>query len=179
MTSMFSAALPLPIIVKSNQAYSQADEQRDLFESHRHHIFSVAYYMTADEREAEAILGSTFIRALEQSGKPCIDKLDQVLMQELHCRLTLDPVPAMVPADVPVLGAKGLGGKNVRRTDLEEALWQLPARERLCFLLRDVEGYAPGRIAELLETSEADVQRTVLSARIRIRSLILQQRADA
>jgi RNA polymerase sigma-70 factor (ECF subfamily) len=70
---------------------------------------------------------------------------------------------------------EGLGNRNVRRTDLEEALWQLPGRERLCFLLRDVEGYNAARIAELLHTSENEVQRTVFSARLRMRSLLKEQ----
>jgi RNA polymerase sigma-70 factor (ECF subfamily) len=179
MTFALIAISTPSIIVRSTDCYSEADEQRNVFESHRHHIFSVAYYMTGDEREAETILSSTFIQAFQQqpkpstesSPKPSIDRLDQVLIDELHRRSPLVPVPA-IEAD----GAS-LGGKNVRRTDLEEVVWQLPARERLCFLLRDVEGYAPDRIAGLLETSEAEIQRTVLSARLRIRSLLIEQRS--
>lgn len=167
----FSFSLLPPIAVKSEQGYSQIDQQRDIFESHRHHIFSVAYYMTADEMEAESILGSTFIQAFQQEKKPSIESLDKTLMQQLHQRLNLEPVPAATAES-----GGSLENKNVRRTDLEEVLWQLPARERLCFLLRDVEGYAPDRIAGLLETTDADVQRTVLSARIRIRNLLLARR---
>ncbi len=174
MTLAFTAALAPSIIVRSAHSYSESDGQRDVFESQRHHVFSIAYYMTGDEREAEAVLSSTFIQAFKQEPKPSADTLDQVLMSELHRRLSLDSVPAMEA------GSAGLGGRNIRRTDLEEALWQLPARERLCFLLRDVEGYMPDRIAGLLETTGAEVQRTVLSARLRIRSLLIEQRtADA
>ena len=165
--------LPSSFIVKSAQCYNEIDEQRDVFESHRHHIFSVAYYMTGDEREAETILGSTFVQTFQQHSKPSIEMLDKSLMGELHRRLSLDPVPAAEA------GNTSLGGRNVRRTDLEEALWQLPARERLCFLLRDVEGYDASRIAGLLETTDADVQRTVLSARLRIRLLLIEHRAIA
>lgn len=174
MTSPFMAALPFSIIVKSAQAYSAIDEQRDIFESHRHHIFSVAYYMTGDEREAESILSATFVRGFQESPRPSAVKLDQMLMEELRGRLSLDPVPEMPPSSVP-----GLGARNVRRTDLEEALWQMPGRERLCFLLRDVEGYLPAAIAELLKISEGEVQRTLLSARLRMRSLLIEQRMSA
>lgn len=158
------------ITVRAEHCYRAMDEQRDVFESHRHHIFSVAYYMTGDEREAETILQSTFLQAFDRQEKPSIETLDQSLMGELHSRLSMQPVPSMTAE------GQGLNGRNVRRTDLEEALWQLPARERLCFLLRDVEGYAPDRIAGLLATSEMEVQRTVFSARLRIRSLLNQQR---
>jgi len=131
--------------------------------------------MTGDEREAEAILGSTFIHAFRKDPKPSVHKLDQALMEELRRRLSLEAVPSMPSVET----SSGLGGRNVRRTDLEEALWQLPAQERLCFLLRDVEGYAPDRIAGLLACSENEVKRTVLSARIRIRTLLIQQRQDS
>lgn len=169
-----SSALPLAsIIVQSAHSYSSIDEQRDVFESQRHHIFSVAYYMTGDEREAETILSSIFIEAFQQYAKPSVEKLDETLMTELHRRLSLDPVPAMSAA-----GKASLSGRNIRRTDLEEALWQLPARERLCYLLRDVEGYTSARIAALFGTSEPDAQRTILSARLRLRSLLAAQHSN-
>ena len=171
MMLLRTAAAPTNLIVQAANLYSDIDEQRDVFESHRHHIFSVAYYMTGDEREAETILQSTFVEAFAQHRQPSGDLLDQALMEQLHRRLSLTPVPAMEA------GGEGLGSRNVRRTDLEEALWQLPAHERLCFLLRDVEGYTPDRIADLLVTTEPEVQRSVVSARLRIRSLLVAQRA--
>lgn len=164
------ATVSQSIIVRVTHRYTAVQEQRDVFESHRHHIFSVAYYMTGDEREAETILQSTFIEAFHRESQPTIATLDEALMAQLHLRLSLDPVPA-VTSEV-----EGLGNRNVRRTDLEEALWQMPERERLCFLLRDVEGYDAARIAGLLQTSEEEVQGTVFSARLRMRSLLLEQR---
>jgi RNA polymerase sigma-70 factor, ECF subfamily len=163
------ATVSQSIIVRVAQRYNTTDEQRDVFESHRHHIFSVAFYMTGNEQEAEAILQSTFLEAFSGQAKPSIAALDEALMVELRRRLSLDPVPA-VAAEV-----EGLGNRNIRRTDLEEALWRMPDRERLCFLLRDVEGYHPARIARLLDTSENEAQRTILSARLRMRSLLAEQ----
>jgi len=165
---------PQVLTAKAPHCYSVADEQRDVFESHRHHIFSVAYYMTCDEREAETILQSSFVEAFAQNPRPSIEQLDQALMGELHQRLSFAPVEPAVASTSP---ETGLGNKNVRRTDLEEALWQLPASERLCFLLRDVEGYSSARIAKLLNSSEPEIQRTLISSRLRIRNLLLEQRA--
>jgi DNA-directed RNA polymerase specialized sigma24 family protein len=164
------ATVSQSIIVRVTHRYNTQAEQRDVFESHRHHIFSVAYYMTGDEREAEAILQSTFIEAFEQETAPTIATLDEVLLSQFQRRFSLDPVPAVTAEE------EGLGNRNVRRTDLEEAVWQMPERERLCFLLRDVEGYDNARIAALLQTSEHEIQRTVFSARLRMRSLLREQR---
>ena len=163
------ATVSQSIIVRVTHRYNMIADQRDIFESHRHHIFSVAYYMTGDEREAETILQHTFIDAFERESAPSIATVDEALMVQIRRRFSLDPVPA-VEAHV-----EGLGNRNVRRTDLEEAVWQMPESERLCFLLRDVEGYDAARIAGLLQISERDVQRTVFSARLRMRSLLRQQ----
>jgi RNA polymerase sigma factor (sigma-70 family) len=171
MTSAYSFAPSNPFIVRSASSYSEIDGQRDVFESQRHHIFSVAYYMTGDEREAETILGSTFIHAFQLHKKPSAAELDTALIAEHHQRLSLDQTP---PAQAE---NTSLGTRNVRRTDLEEAIQDLPARERLCFLLHDVEGYNPARIAGLLETTESEVKRTLLSARIRMRNVLAAQRS--
>ncbi len=164
------ATVSQSIIVRVTHRYNTQAEQRDVFESHRHHVFSVAYYMTGDEREAEAILQSTFIDAFERETVPTIATLDKALLSQFHRRFGLDPVQAMTSE------VEGLGNRNIRRTDLEEAVWQMPERERLCFLLRDVEGYDNARIAGLLQTSEQEVQHTVFSARLRMRSLLRDQR---
>jgi hypothetical protein len=42
---------------------SLEERQRDIYESHRHRVFSVSYYMTGSELEAEEILRGSFIRA--------------------------------------------------------------------------------------------------------------------
>jgi DNA-directed RNA polymerase specialized sigma24 family protein len=164
------ATVSQSIIVRVTHRYNTVAEQRDIFESHRHHIFSVAYYMTGDEREAETILQSTFIDAFERDSKPTIATLDTAMMTQFRRRYSLDAVPP-VASDV-----EGLGKRNIRRTDLEEAVWQMPERERLCFLLRDVEGYDTTRIAGLLEIPETEVKQTVFSARLRMRSLLREQR---
>jgi RNA polymerase sigma-70 factor (ECF subfamily) len=52
---------------------------------------------------------------------------------------------------------------------------KLPANERLLFLLRDVEGYAPAIIARLLDIPEAQVHRTCYSARIRLCQMLAGQ----
>jgi DNA-directed RNA polymerase specialized sigma24 family protein len=168
--SISCSSLPLnPIVQRAEVTYKQAEEERDVFESQRHHIFSVAYYMTGDEREAEAILAQTFIEAFRHHRKPGAHELDEHLMRELSTRVNLETVPAAVPDGCT------LGRRNVRRTDMEEALWQLPGQERLCFLLRDVENYPVERIAALLALPVPDVRTTLLSAKIRLRQILAAQ----
>ena len=165
------------IFAPSNLVASQAAEQsleqqqRDVYESHRHRAFSLAFYMTGNEIEAEEILATTFVRAFQAQERPDGFAVDSALVQELSQRFPLQEVEA--PA-VIVQGAAA-NQRNVRRSDLEAAVRSLPANERLLFLLRDVEGYAPAMISRLLNIPEPQVQRSCFSARIRLSQLLAEQ----
>ena len=97
------------------------------------------------------------------------------LMHELSQRL------ALREEETPVVVAPGMGlnRRNVRRPDLEEAVRNLPANERLLFLLRDVEGYAPAMISRLLDIPEAQVLRACFSARLRLSQVLAAARNEA
>jgi RNA polymerase sigma-70 factor (ECF subfamily) len=162
---------------ESNPVLSQAvkqsceQQQRDVYESHRHRTFSLAFYMTGNEIEAEEILTTTFVRAFQQNEQPDGFAVDSALINELTQRF---PLKKEEPAATITPGI-GLSHRNVRRPDLEVAVRSLPANERLLFLLRDVEGYAPAAIARLLDIPEAQVQRTCFSARIRLCKVLAEQ----
>jgi RNA polymerase sigma-70 factor, ECF subfamily len=167
---------------QSNLVASQAAEQsleqqqRDVYESHRHRAFSLAFYMTGNEIEAEEILANTFVRAFQQNERPDGFAVDCALLAELGKRFALRQEE---PAAVPGAGS-GLTQRNVRRSDLEVAIRNLPPIERLLFLLRDVEGYSPAVISRLLDLSENKVQRICFSARIRLsQDLAEQDRTEA
>ncbi len=167
---------------ESNLVASQAakqsceQEQRDVYESHRHRAFSLAFYMTGNEIEAEEILAATFVRAFQQNERPDGFAVDSALVGELNQRF---PLRQEEPAAVLAPGV-GLSHRNVRRPDLEDAVRNLPANERLLFLLHDVEGYSPAMIGRLLNLPEAQVQRSCFSARIRLyQGLAGQARTEA
>lgn len=169
-----------PKIVALRQAKQCVEAcQRDVYESHRHRTFALAYYMTGSEIEAEQILTGTFIRAFRAIEEPSGTDVDAALMQELrpHLREDASEPAAPLPADMADPAAS-LDNRNVKRTDLEEAIQYLPATERLLFLLRDVEGYAPAAIAALLEMTEQQVNRTLFSARLRLRRVLAEAQSQ-
>jgi RNA polymerase sigma-70 factor, ECF subfamily len=165
-------------IVNSVQAERNlAARQRDIYDSHRHRTFSLAYYMTGNEMEAERILAQTFIRAFESTPEPTGKEIDSALLKELRQRVSLDldiPSYTSIMESGPAIHRQI--GQNIKRTDLEEAIANLPAMERFLFLLRDVEGYAPMAIAELLRLPESYVNRGVLTARLRLRKVLTARR---
>lgn len=154
------------------QAEEQSVEQRrqDVFASHRHRVFSVAYYMSGNEVEAERILTETFVQAFRQNERPDAEAIDRALVCGLRARFSLaQQEPLAVPGALPEQGRI-----NIRRNDLEEQIRNLPPDERLAFLLRDVEGYPAAKIAALLRLPESQVRRSLISARIRLRKLLAE-----
>jgi RNA polymerase sigma-70 factor (ECF subfamily) len=149
--------------------------QRDIYETHKHRAYAVAYYMVGNEIDAEEVTQDTFVRAFRQAEEPDGRCVDCSLVNELRERMPLDEQAP--PAEgVPGLS---LGGRNVKRTEMEEALKELPPNERMVFLLRDVEGYDAERVATLLEIPRQQVERTLFSARIRIRTALAARQRPA
>ena len=167
-------------IVALRQAKQSVEaRQRDIYDSHRHRTFALAYYMTGNELEAEQILTSTFVRAFRAADEPNGPDVDSALLEELRQKsyLVSDAAAPAGPASVSSLDpdpSAELAGRNVKRTDLEEAIQVLAPTERLLFLLRDVEGYAPAAIAQLLQMTEPQVQRGLFAARLRLRRALAE-----
>lgn len=164
----FARAVARTVALRQEKQTLQA-RQRDIYESHRHRAFSVAYYMTGNELEAEQILANTFVTAFRAAEEPSGQQVDAALVEQLQQRF---PLRSDSPAAMPSSDGYELSGRNVKRTDLEEAIQELPASERLLFLLRDVEGYTSTAIAGLLRIPEAQVNRRLFAARIHLRQAI-------
>jgi len=162
---------PESTLVSRAAKQSCEQQQRDVYESHRHRAFSLAFYMTGNEIEAEEILTTTFVQAFQESDQPDAFAIDSALLGELGQRF---PLRKEEPSAVISPGT-GLSHRNVRRSDLESAVRNLPPNERLLFLLRDVEGYSVVNIARLMNLSEAQVQRACFSARIRLCQVLAEQ----
>ena len=140
---------------------------RDVYDSHRHRVFAIAFYMTGNELEAEQILAQTFIKAFQGSTEPKRTQIDQALIELLRQRY---PIGNIEPP-APLTNDNYCGKRNLHRPDLEEALQFLPASERLIFLLMFVESYSAKEIADLTGLSASEVGRAALSGRIRVRQV--------
>ena len=164
------------IVQRQISEQSLEDRQRDVYETHKHRAYAVAYYMVGNEIEAEEVTQDSFVRAFRQAEEPDGRCVDCALVSELRDRMPLDEQAAPAEA-VP---GQTLDGRNIKRTEMEEALKELPPNERMVFLLRDVEGYDADRVAALLEIPRQQVERTLFSARIRMRrTLAAMQRPAA
>ncbi|MFT4112840.1 sigma-70 family RNA polymerase sigma factor [Silvibacterium sp.] len=165
------------VTLTQRQAQRAEDRRRDIFDSHRHRIFALSYYMTGNEIAAENLLGETFIAAFRKKAEPEAQDVDAALVGHLQTMFPLREITALAPDSADI--APGQMGRNVKRTELEEAIATLPPSERLLYLLRDVEGYTPAAIAKLLEMTEPQVNRGLFTARLRLRKALSEGRNDA
>jgi len=152
-------------------AVSEA-RNREIFELHRRHIYSLAFWMTGNELRAEAMLERAFVRAFARTQEPNAEALDSALLSELERlqpfrRLSLRCAPAQTVMNVR---------KSARRVELEEAVLKLPACERLIFLLHDVEGYDVNKISRLTWLEEDEVRAGLHQARLRMREMLASVR---
>ena len=149
--------------------------QRDVYETHKHRAYAVAYYMVGNEIDAEQVTQGTFTRAFRQAEEPDGRCVDFALVSELRERMPLDVQTPPAQPDPSLT----ISGRNVKRTEMEEALKELPPNERMIFLLRDVEGYDAERVAALLEIPPRQVERCLFSARIRLRAALATMQRPA
>lgn len=139
-----------------------------IYEENRHRIYAISFWMTDNELTAEELMKRTFGRAFSGPEVPSSELLDEMLLAELRKLAPLGALTLNCAACNEVVSVR----RNTLRVHLEQSVVQLPATERLLFLLHDVEGYGHDRIGRLMGLSEEQSQRGLYQARLRIRELL-------
>jgi len=148
--------------------HSSVDQYKDIYEQNRHRVYALAFWMTNNELQAEQLLEATFIRAFAESRIPNEEQIDEALVAELRDEHIIGLLTLNCAEATQIEAVR----HNTKRVHLELAVVQLPATEKLMFLLHDVEGYSHERIARLLNVTEKNSQLGLHQARLRIRELV-------
>lgn len=152
----------LPAVADDIESYQAAYDQN------RQRVYSLAFWMTDNEIDAEDLLGDTFRRAFSMSSKPSTEAIDRAFLNQVReftaiGTLTLDC--GVVTEELNIRS-------NTKRVHLERAVVQLPATERLIYLMHDGEGYSHAHIARMLGLREDESVFGLHQARLRIRELV-------
>jgi RNA polymerase sigma-70 factor, ECF subfamily len=142
----------------------------ELYQQHCHRIYSLAFWITDNELAADQLAANTFLRAFAGAGSPGAEQIDAAFLAEVRY---LTPLGCLTLRNAFCTEAGGLHG-NMKRVHLERAVVQLPATERLVFLLHDIEGYEHQRIGRLLGLTEDESRFGLHQARLQIRQLVAQ-----
>jgi RNA polymerase sigma-70 factor (ECF subfamily) len=168
MSGSFSGAISQTgILVPA--AKKRAARFSKIYNEHRHRVYSLAFWMTGSEPAAEQLAANTFLRAFSSGEAPRAEQIDQAFLAEVR---EVSPLRGLTlrPAASEVKPLRG----NMKRVQLEQAVIELPATEKLIFLLHDVESYDHERIARLLGIREDESRFGLHQARLRIRELVAQ-----
>jgi RNA polymerase sigma-70 factor (ECF subfamily) len=160
------ASVASPFSLQGLTVQARADFKA-IYEEHRDRVYSLAFWMTDSELDAEEISTRVFLKSFHSKAAITHEVIDENLVAEFRDiapigNLTLK---TKVETDKQVTG-------NTKRIHLERAVVQLPPTERLAFLLHDVEGYDHSRIAKTIGISEDESKHAVFHARNRVRELV-------
>jgi RNA polymerase sigma-70 factor, ECF subfamily len=167
MSSNLGVMSNLGILVPAVE--SRTTEYSRIYNENCHRIYSLAFWMTDNELTAEQLSTNVFLRAFASNDNPQTEQIDQAFLAEVR---EMMPVGSLTLTS-KVSETPSVRG-NVKRVYLERAVVELPATEKLIFLLHDVEGYEHRRISRLLGIDETESQFGLHQARVRIRELISQ-----
>jgi RNA polymerase sigma-70 factor (ECF subfamily) len=148
------------------QVQARADFKA-IYQENKDRVYSLAFWMTDSELDAEEISTRVFLRSFHHKDKITAEVIDQNLIAEFR---ELSPIGNLT-LNTKVETDKKVAG-NTKRIHLERAVVQLPPTERLAFLFHDVEGYDHAKIAETIGISEDESKRAVFHARNKIRELV-------
>lgn len=140
----------------------------EIYKNNCDRIYSLAFWMTDNELTAEDLSSNTFLRAFATSDEPAIEQIDRAFLAEVQESTNIGVLTLNSVSSSPTQSIYG----NVKRVHLERAVVQLPATEKLIFLLHDVEGYTHERISRLLGITVEESQSGLHQARVQIRNLI-------
>jgi RNA polymerase sigma-70 factor (ECF subfamily) len=147
---------------------SRTKSLKAIYEEHRHRIYNLSFYLTDNELTAEQLCVRVFSEVLAVNPTPSAEFLDRALVQMLREGMPVGELTLSVPATTEV----GSVRRNVKRAVLERALMQVPATERLIFLMHDVEGYDHSRIARTIGISTDESRNGLHQARLAVRRAI-------
>jgi len=153
-------------------AVVQSGSSQAVYSANKNRLYALAFWMTGNELQAEVVLERVFVRAFRQTAVPSEEMLDCTLVAEIRELLPLGMLTLDHQECSEVLNVRG----NTKRVDLERAVLQLPATERLIYLMHDGEGYSHARIARTLGITEQDSRRGLHQGRLELRSLLARSR---
>jgi RNA polymerase sigma-70 factor (ECF subfamily) len=168
MASFFQGVINNAAIFAPATATTKAAEYSEIYSEHSHRIYSLAFWMTDNELAAEELAANTFLRAFSSVSAPTFEQIDYAFLTEVR---ELAAIGSLTLSSVTSSDLPSIRG-NVKRVHLERAVVQLPATEKLIFLLHDVESYEHERIAKLLGITTDESKFGLHQARLRVRELV-------
>jgi RNA polymerase sigma-70 factor, ECF subfamily len=149
-------------------AVDSLEAYRQVYETNRHRVYALAFWMTDSEVAAQELMANVFRRVFSRAVLNDPESVDRVLVAELREYMAIGNLTLNCGTSTEVASVR----RNAMRVHLERAVVQLPATERLVFLMHDVEGYDHVRIGRTLGLNEEESRVALHQARLKVRELL-------
>lgn len=153
-----------------------------LYLTYQHSIYNLAYRMCGEHNEAEDLSSDIFLALLIKIKKFKFRSHFSAWFYKLATNLCLDRIrrkkkfsfQSLDEVKEQTLTQQGFPcdfdpAKEDLERSVQSALNSLPQKQRMCIILRDVEGFSYRRISEILGISEGTVRSRLSRARERMR----------
>ena len=143
-------------------------------------LFHTAFRLTRNETDAMDVVQNALVRSYKgistyDGKRPFRAWLTAITVNEarrlLKQRRRIRTVPLSQIGEATAPG-RHRSLEALTRVEVNDALDHLPREERMAFVLRYVEGYASGEVADVMSVSERTVRRLCLSAKRKLRRLL-------
>lgn len=173
-----------------------------LVDRHERRVFAVARRLVLHEQDAEDVTQQTFLSVMEhlETFRGESSFLTWLLRVATHAAIKVIRKRnglSTVSLEGPVESAEGyatvphpefiadwresperLVGRNETVRLIDEAIGELEEKQRLIFVMRDVEGLSVKETAELLGMTEGNVKVRLLRARLQLRERLTRELGD-
>lgn len=149
-------------------AHKKSASREKVYDRNKQRIYALSFWMTDNELAAEELTQIAFQRAFALHDNPTEEQIDHALLTEVRELMPIGLLTLDCAGAQEVMNVR----RNTKRVHLERAVVQLPATERLIFLMHDGEGYDHSRIARALGVTEEESKFGLHQARLRVRELV-------
>ncbi|HEU5349456.1 MAG TPA: sigma-70 family RNA polymerase sigma factor [Ktedonobacterales bacterium] len=159
----------------------------DLLAGRETDIFGYLWRLTGDEQTAYDLCQETFLRAWQQFGKIRHYEQPGAWLFRVATNLALNAIERRSHASERVVplredhhpSVEDASGRIARFDQIHQTLLRLSARERIALVLREVEGFSSGEIAQALDISANSVRMLLSRARAHFRQHYERQEEGA
>lgn len=168
-------------VSSSNTSVCQDTVYKELFHAHARHVRNFLYYKGAKTGEAEDYMQEAFLRLWRDCEKVPADKAKAFLFRvannlfldaKKHEQVVLKFQQKKQLIDQEHEDPQFILETNELQTRLENAINQLPEKQRTVFLLNRMDKLTYNQIAERLELSVKAVEKRMSKALAQMRSIL-------
>ncbi|MFO8008410.1 MAG: sigma-70 family RNA polymerase sigma factor [Candidatus Brocadiia bacterium] len=149
-----------------------------LVERHQRGALGIAYHYLGRRGAAEDVVQDAFLRILEKAGsyrptasfRTYLYRVIWHLCVDRYRRSTPTPLEGADPGADPAAGPEARAMQAERGALIEQAISELPDRQRMAVVLKYVEQMSYREIAEAMETTPSAVDSLLSRAREKLRA---------